>query len=568
MLAMTATLGTILLTQMAHVNAGGVYLGEKVIPSVRLISSIRFEAATYMTNVEFRFIDPNATVQRETDSMAHAAIASIVRQLNQYPSLAGGGPRDPGLRAVTYDWRSYEAKTAPLISHQDMTNRGALGVFLTSYPAYEKMRSDSQQWLATDLRRAQRRLAQNRHTYSTTVLIGWALVALSIILGMGIATLVVRSVKRPVDRILATIKHLEEESIRSIREGVRAFADGDLTLRYRATTEPLLVHSTDELGRVAVLLAAIPYAEQPSHLPNSETDIAVRRFLANVLDPGASDAVATQARIHHVLATAGFSFAGQPIVSLDSGQVFAVESLARFPGEPPLSPDIWFEQAASIGLGVEFDLGAFAASLKLLDNLPPPCQLSINLGPQALSSPRLPRLLRASQPGRIIIELTEHMVIHDYPQLRCSVEHIRELGTQLAIDDTGAGFASLAHIVNLAPDLIKLDRGLTRGVHSDPARRAVAQSLVSLAHDIGAHVVAEGIETEEELAVVRDLGISYAQGYLLGRPTQITDLQWSFPEIAESGRAEPPTDGHGQSVLPSPASRQPAVRRWYARLGR
>jgi len=101
----------------------------------------------------------------------------------------------------------------------------------------------------------------------------------------------------------------------------------------------------------------------------------------------------------------------------------------------------------------------------------------------------------------------------------------------LAIDDTGAGFSSLAHIANLAPDLIKLDRHFSSGIDHDPARRAVAQSLVSLARDIGAALVAEGVETPGELETIRGFGFRYAQGYLIAHPADMASLPRSFPHV-------------------------------------
>ena len=98
------------------------------------------------------------------------------------------------------------------------------------------------------------------------------------------------------------------------------------------------------------------------------------------------------------------------------------------------------------------------------------------------------------------------------------------LGVRLAIDDTGAGFASLAHILKLAPDLIKLDRELTSGIDRDPVRCAPGAALVSFASRIGAEIIAEGIETASELEVLRGLGIRYGQGFLLCRPTSANSV--------------------------------------------
>jgi EAL domain-containing protein (putative c-di-GMP-specific phosphodiesterase class I) len=105
-----------------------------------------------------------------------------------------------------------------------------------------------------------------------------------------------------------------------------------------------------------------------------------------------------------------------------------------------------------------------------------------------------------------------------------SLRSLRQKGTRISIDDTGSGYSSLAHILKLAPDLIKLDRDLVSGIDVDPVRRALAAALVSFAAETGAQIVAEGVETEDELVVLRQLGVRYAQGYYLGRPAGLETL--------------------------------------------
>jgi EAL domain-containing protein (putative c-di-GMP-specific phosphodiesterase class I) len=125
------------------------------------------------------------------------------------------------------------------------------------------------------------------------------------------------------------------------------------------------------------------------------------------------------------------------------------------------------------------------------------------------------------------MELTEHLKVDDYPRLHCALDAIRERGTRLAIDDAGAGFAGLSHILKLGPDLIKLDRDITTGINHDPIRRALAGALVTFAADTGAELIAEGIETAAELDTVRNLGVRYGQGYHLGRPAAVASLPTS-----------------------------------------
>jgi EAL domain-containing protein (putative c-di-GMP-specific phosphodiesterase class I) len=117
-----------------------------------------------------------------------------------------------------------------------------------------------------------------------------------------------------------------------------------------------------------------------------------------------------------------------------------------------------------------------------------------------------------------VIEVTEHVPVEDYDALNAHLEGLRARGTRLAIDDAGAGFASLRHILLLHPDVIKLDVSLTRGVEDDIARRALASAFISFAAEIGATIVAEGIETRTQFETLRRLGVRYGQGWYLARP--------------------------------------------------
>lgn len=179
---------------------------------------------------------------------------------------------------------------------------------------------------------------------------------------------------------------------------------------------------------------------------------------------------------------------------------------------------MWFAEAAAVGLGVELEQAAVAAALARLPALPPASYLSVNLSAEALMAPRTFELLTSVPPGLIVVELTEHSEITDYPALTQRLAALRAAGVRLAVDDTGAGFASLRHILQLHPDVIKLDLALTRDVDTDPARRALSAALVTFAGEMGANVVAEGVETAGELAVLRELRVDAAQGYYLGRP--------------------------------------------------
>jgi EAL domain-containing protein (putative c-di-GMP-specific phosphodiesterase class I)/putative methionine-R-sulfoxide reductase with GAF domain len=286
--------------------------------------------------------------------------------------------------------------------------------------------------------------------------------------------------------------------------------------------------STGDLERVAGLAgfvaAMVSAAWETSTIARALATGPDHEFVVDVLLPGAVSDAAMHGRMERLLREGDFDVVFQPILDLLTGRVVAAEALARFPGPPAQGPDVWFADAHRAGLGVELELALVRRALEKLATIDV-ARLAINLGPEALVAPELREMLSAGQAQRVTLELTEHLSIADYDVLCDALEPLRSLGVRLAIDDTGAGFSSLAHILKLDPDVIKLDRTLTAGIDDDAGRRAMAAALVGFATETGAHVVAEGIETQGQLDVVRDLGIDLGQGYLLGMPGDAAALR-------------------------------------------
>lgn len=218
------------------------------------------------------------------------------------------------------------------------------------------------------------------------------------------------------------------------------------------------------------------------------------------------------------LASSAPRIALQPIVDLGSGgAVVGYEALARFPDDMLGGPDGWFAAAHRCGLGVRLERAAVQESVARLEGLPPHVFLSINVTPQALTEGVLDDL-SGTDLTRIVVELTEHVPVADYALVMSVLEPLRAAGCRVAVDDAGSGFASLRHVINLRPDVIKLDAAIIRAVDRDPLRQAVARMMIAFSRGIGAEIICEGVETEAEAALLRALGATWMQGYLYGRP--------------------------------------------------
>ncbi len=206
----------------------------------------------------------------------------------------------------------------------------------------------------------------------------------------------------------------------------------------------------------------------------------------------------------------------QPVVSIANGRLTGYEALARFPSQSGRSPDSWFAQAHGCGLGAELEAAGLRAALRSTGR-PLETHLAVNVSPSALASDCVQRALAGNLDG-LVIEITEHEFVPDDDSLAATIADLRARGARIAIDAAGAGHAGLKQLMRVRPDIVKLDRALISGIHSDQAQTALVESFVRFSRDVGAIVCAEGIETLDELAVVADLDVEWGQGYVLGRP--------------------------------------------------
>jgi EAL domain-containing protein (putative c-di-GMP-specific phosphodiesterase class I) len=256
---------------------------------------------------------------------------------------------------------------------------------------------------------------------------------------------------------------------------------------------------------------------------------------AVILEPGVRERTRRSEildRLEPVMAGGGPLVVLQPIVDLTSGKRIGAEALSRFPVAWGMAPDVCFAEAHSVGLGDELELQALASAAEHLDIVHG--YIAMNISPATLLTPEAAALLDGLPLDRVLLELSEHDQVENYDALMAVLTPLRARGLRLAIDDVGAGFSSLRHIVLTAPDVIKLDRSMIDGVSVDPILTTLVRSLVSFGHECGSQVVAEGVETEQDAVALRDLGVDYGQGWHFGRPAPARDLIEPFPaQIAD-----------------------------------
>jgi EAL domain-containing protein (putative c-di-GMP-specific phosphodiesterase class I) len=207
----------------------------------------------------------------------------------------------------------------------------------------------------------------------------------------------------------------------------------------------------------------------------------------------------------------------QPIVDMRDGHIVGAEALARFPVEPARTPDVWFKEAEAVGLRDDLELAALRAALEGVARLPEGAYLTVNMSPRLAFSTEFHEIFRDVDPNRIVLEVAESMPVDDYEAFGNATAPMRARGFRLAIDDAGLGY-SLHHILQLEPDLIKLDIALCKGINADHTRRALARALVGFAEQIGATIIAEGVEIQADADALMKLGVRLAQGFHYYRP--------------------------------------------------
>jgi EAL domain-containing protein (putative c-di-GMP-specific phosphodiesterase class I)/response regulator of citrate/malate metabolism len=272
------------------------------------------------------------------------------------------------------------------------------------------------------------------------------------------------------------------------------------------------------------LMAALRAAAHGDTIFDGTVNGAVLRELmdqVHAANRGHEAMITKRARIRRVLEREEFDIVFQPIVALDSRAIVGYEALSRFAAEPERGPDQWFAEAHEVGLGPDLELAAIRLACDRSCDLPEGMFMAVNVSPVTTERPELLALLAGCQVSEVVLEVTEHAQVEDYRRFRVAIARVRELGARLAVDDAGAGFSSLRHILELDAELIKLDGSLTRSLEDDPRRRSLAAALIEFGRESGASVLAEHIESELQLVELRRLGVQYGQGFHLGRPRRL-----------------------------------------------
>lgn len=240
------------------------------------------------------------------------------------------------------------------------------------------------------------------------------------------------------------------------------------------------------------------------------------------------DAAMNQDVLHTIetsIVAGTFDIALQPVFNLRDMRSIGLEALVRFDDSPESSPSRVLAAADVLGRTVPLELAILRKAIAVMDTLAGDQFLAINISPDTVISPDFQQMLNGGILNRVVLEITEHSPVTNLTQFKTVIAPLRTVGLRVAIDDVGAGHSGLLRIAELQPDMLKLDRCLIIAIDQDPARRALIRAIASYADECGISLIAEGIETAEELSSLKRLGIAYGQGFFLGRPKLLSAPQ-------------------------------------------
>lgn len=275
------------------------------------------------------------------------------------------------------------------------------------------------------------------------------------------------------------------------------------------------------------------FSFQAEHTLN-ERDLALMRLFSDMASKliqedvdQAREEAEKRFRIESLLGGHGHAMVWQPIMDMETGEMLGVESLSRF-ADSTRSPSDWFDEALEVGLSSQLESRAIRKGLEVLAHLPDSACVTVNAASLVVTNGEIDHILAQLPLERIVLEITEHEAVADYEALSQALRPFRDKGLRIAVDDAGAGYANFRHILLLQPDIIKLDMSLTRDIDSDVTKRSLAAALKWFSREIGASLIAEGVETRTERDALVQLGISRAQGFYMHRPMDLEKLERIF----------------------------------------
>jgi EAL domain-containing protein (putative c-di-GMP-specific phosphodiesterase class I)/FixJ family two-component response regulator len=323
----------------------------------------------------------------------------------------------------------------------------------------------------------------------------------------------------PPTRVIALSAHEDSDTIITMMSaGARAYvAKSDSTTRILREIHRSVQGATPPAQRTAEATAPPAVTEANADAPPARSQ-------------GQRD------RVLRVLRRRALSVRLQPIFDLDDGEIAGMQAFPRVELHPHRSADAWFAEAAAAGLLVELESEFLRLANPEVSNVPHEGFLFLTASPSALEDESYREALRAFPPERLVLGITDLAPVEDYAKLRGAVDQVRQSGIRIGMVDVGAGFASLRHVVRLAPDLLELDVALTDRVDRDSTRHAIIAALVSCADQIGAKVLATGVTFGPQLEELGRLGVDYVQG--VPTPEETDPDPWAEAFSSSSARAD------------------------------
>lgn len=263
----------------------------------------------------------------------------------------------------------------------------------------------------------------------------------------------------------------------------------------------------------------------------NEKDLALIRMFADITasliennHKALAELETKRVQIQNMIDRSEYYVVFQPIFNLKNSKILGYEALTRF-NNLSTAPDKVFEQADELGLGIQLGRRTMIQALEDSKYLPKSMMINLNATPKLILSGALDEIFSThTDLSRYVLEITEHVIVDDYQQILQAIASLRKKGIRLAVDDAGAGYASFRHILLLKPDIIKLDTSLIRDIDKSDEKQALTTALVAFSKRGKQLLIAEGVETEEELAVLRSLKVDLVQGFLFSKALPINDF--------------------------------------------